>query len=519
MGLTGCLNLLQTNEDVLSVYIRATSSNYRRSNVGTKTGLWYKSTTSATVPDTKLLSNIEVYDIKAYPSSAFMRYANYIACASDGAYYSSNSYPDGYSKISITGFTKCYNSFKNSYFDLLCTDSGVFSYINNSWSRVTGTESYNVLGVVSTSNFLIYYTKEGDVLLTQAENSTVINRVYHICEVYAPVLSSGITSLNAAFMRCLNLKEPPEIPDTVIDMSFAFESCLITEAPVLPSGLIYATCCFQMCPNLVSTNNLNISTLTNCTFMFNHCTKLTTVQNLPPNMENMFGMFFGCTSLKTLGSVTIPSSVTNMRLAFRESGLTKAPILPIGVTDVTQAFFDCYDLRNVPYIPSTVTEAQSCFEGCSALEIIDEFEIALEILRDNTSFKDMFKDCTSLKEIGYNPHFSNDWHLFLLDIGQNTVEGKIYSRNKTSITIPQTTITKSTLTLPVITDELMFSQETLLQVIYCITPVIQILLLQKECIIFMKTPLLINGQSLLQKMPAFLLSIFIKYKCLMRPTE
>jgi hypothetical protein len=70
----------------------------------------------------------------------------------------------------------------------------------------------------------------------------------------------------------------------------------------------------------------------------------------------------------------------------------------------------------------------------------------------------MFKNCTSLTEIGHEVKASDKWHLMYLNFGSSDVHGKVYeSSNTTPVTIPTTSVTKSTLRLPHKTDELLFA--------------------------------------------------------------
>ena len=129
--------------------------------------------------------------------------------------------------------------------------------------------------------------------------------------------------------------------------------------------------------------------------------------------------------------------------------------LPSAVTDIEEVFSGCTSIKEIQSVPSTVTQGKGAFKNCTTLRNINEFKIPLASL-DSSDFQNMFDGCTSLTLIGHKVDPSTNLHLVYLNFDSNSVEGKIYSRDKTSVSITQTSITKTTLTLPILTDELLF---------------------------------------------------------------
>ena len=258
------------------------------------------------------------------------------------------------------------------------------------------------------------------------------------CEtlVYSPQLPSGVTNLIDTFEGCKHLKASPVIPNTVTVMSQTFLNCTALEtAPTLPSGLINMVGAFRGCESLVS------------------------APTIPNGVTNIINSFNSCKSLTT--PPEIPNSVTSMHLTFCDCiGLTSAPIIPNTVTTMSQTFEGCTNLTTVPIVPSSVTNGNKMFKNCTSLKKITEFQIPLATLKNNTYFQDMFLGCTSLESIGYVIKEENDWRVWRLKYGANTVEGKIYSADGSYESITQTSITKSDLKLPVLTDELWFPTES-----------------------------------------------------------
>lgn len=156
-------------------------------------------------------------------------------------------------------------------------------------------------------------------------------------------------------------------------------------------------------------------------------------------------------------TTSIPSNLTSMPYMFADCiSLKNIPDIPSNITNLFGTFVGCEKLEDIDLIPSTVTSMQKTFSGCTSLKSIKEWQIPLATLRDNTNFADVFKDCTALESIGYKVEESDKWHFFRLKFGANTVEGEIFDKDGNITTIPQTSITKTTLKLPVKTDEVWF---------------------------------------------------------------
>ena len=136
-----------------------------------------------------------------------------------------------------------------------------------------------------------------------------------------------------------------------------------------------------------------------------------------------------------------------------------AIILPDTVTNAEGCFQNCTSITNISKIPSSVTNVKNCFNGCSSLQKIDVFQVSLATL-DSASGQDCFKNCSSLAQIGFKINEARYWHLWKLTYGNSTVEGKVYDTEGVSKSISQTSITKTEMQLPVLTDELWFPDET-----------------------------------------------------------
>ena len=272
-----------------------------------------------------------------------------------------------------------------------------------------------------------------------------------------PNLPNGVTNMSGCFEDCTSLTTVPNIPNNVTNMTSCFYGCTsLTTAPSLPNGVIDMTTCFYECTSLTTVPNIPNS-VTSMSFCFYRCTSLTTAPNIPNDVIDMSGCFYGCTSITT--APNIPNSVTSMSFCFyRCTSLTTAPNIPNDVIDMSGCFYGCTSITTAPNIPDSVTDMNRCFYGCSSLEEITLFEVDLESLVTNNKAEKVFSGCTSLTKIGVpsEPPVESDWHAFRLKFGASTVEGKVYDKTGTAVTIPQTSVTKSTLKLPIKTDELWF---------------------------------------------------------------
>lgn len=263
------------------------------------------------------------------------------------------------------------------------------------------------------SNLISNATKFVDLRYTTLPSGPNVDNLFYYCVnlVYGPVFPSGITSMTRTFIYCSNLKESPEIPSSVTSMMYTFEDC---ESLIVPPAI-------------------------------------------PNGVTDITEIFFNCESLEIAPS--IPSSVVTMDYAFVRTKIKTGPYISEGVESMNQSFVGCTSMLSIPNVPSTITEGSSAFSGCTELVSIDRFAIPLATLKNNADFENMFADCGALERVGYTVSEAEDWHVFRLKVSSGNydeVEGKVYDREGNSVSIPTTTVTLGTLTMPVLVDELWF---------------------------------------------------------------
>lgn len=339
---------------------------------------------------------------------------------------------------SLTGYFEIQNADNNDL--IYCTDLTNYYNLNGHFSK-SGT--YYILYVgITASNFR--YIKENtsnlasnlpkaysDLSYTVIPNNlfsgTDLEQAFYGTYglVASPVLPEGITSLKETFKACQSLVKFPTIPSTVTDLTCTFESCWrLRDRPTIPSGVTTMVRTFYEC--------------------FHLCYDEGIAPVIPNGVTTIQDCFYDCNDIVEVPE--LPNSITNMNSAF--------------------ATFNNWEgstsLKKVANIPSSVTSAICAFADCYNLEKIEQFGISASNL-DSTNFEGMFKNCNSLTSIGYKVDEADQWHAFRLKFGNDTVEGKIYDTAGNYVEINEGTavsITKSTLTLPVKTDELWFPDMT-----------------------------------------------------------
>lgn len=126
--------------------------------------------------------------------------------------------------------------------------------------------------------------------------------------------------------------------------------------------------------------------------MFQNCTALIEVRNLPDTVASMENTFFGCAALET--TPEFPTAVLSMKQCFRNcAALQTVMPLPASVTDMTGCFYECKALKEVPALPDGVEKLAQCFVKCTLLEEVPALPDSIEDMAGTFSF------CTNLKRV------------------------------------------------------------------------------------------------------------------------
>lgn len=333
--------------------------------------------------------------------------------------------------------------------------------------------------------------------------------------VKTPIIPEGVYNLHGTFENCINLLEASDIPSSAsrIDNLFsgcpslsvvkqkrlnftpnmtngAFGGCIspikfYTDEPYelknwfntadIGSHVAASDCTFKLYSSPVTFVEIPITKFANELGALSNTghgeiykikiTELTTnVQG--QTVLDISAVLLNNTSKNVDLSETItPEGETSFEGAFKNcQTLIGAPSIPDTVTNMEECFYNCLLLTKVKYVPPSVTNLIRAFYNCYYLSEISDFRVPLDVLKTNAEncfFRSL--SFTSLKIKVPKPVVipATDWHVVSLKFtnsnSKDYVSGKIYSRNGTSVSIPQTEITKTDLQLPVLTDELMFT--------------------------------------------------------------
>lgn len=142
----------------------------------------------------------------------------------------------------------------------------------------------------------------------------------------APVIPEGIKSLRYTFGYS-GVSSPPQIPDTVTDMTYAFMMCRnLTAAPRIPLSVkvLYGT--FAYC-SLLEAPELPMG-LEDMTATFAGNQALVRVPNVPYTVTNLTAAFTACQSLEVIEEFSVDVTRCTMTNAFADCPNLKAVYTP-----------------------------------------------------------------------------------------------------------------------------------------------------------------------------------------------
>lgn len=100
-----------------------------------------------------------------------------------------------------------------------------------------------------------------------------------------------------------------------------FGGCVaLTEAPVIPRGIVAMTCAFEDCASLTKAPNIP-ENVKDIRYTFRNCSALTKAPVIPANVNDILGTFKGCSALA--GSITINATPDWYTDCLRETQVTE----------------------------------------------------------------------------------------------------------------------------------------------------------------------------------------------------
>ena len=344
-----------------------------------------------------------------------------------------------------------------------------------------------------TSLTTLYSLFEGCSLLTDIDmssydlsnlNITDISYMFNGCtkllNVKLPILNDSlITKVSHMFDNCSSLNNidlSGHIFSNVTNVSFMFRGCTNLQEIkylVIPSFDSLSSSNYQMmfynCNSLTKLGHVELYTLSNTSISMNNitsieylkinasdtflslknCTKLETIGTIElPNVTSVNSLFYGCSLLKTIENIIIPTQITDVNYMFYScSSLTNIDLSSYDFSKVTLMEFMCSDCTSLTSIKlpddlSSVTSLYSTFNRCASL-----ISISLPDLPVIDKLYNIFNGCTNLQEIkrlsmpNYNPTNSSSYSNAFYNCTSLTKLGYIDIYNFKTCPIPLTNIT------------------------------------------------------------------------------
>ena len=143
-------------------------------------------------------------------------------------------------------------------------------------------------------------------------------------------------------------------------------------------------------PQYISTDNgTTYKPVTDLTCTFSENSYLVYAPYIPPTVTNMNATFIRCNNLTTIEN--LPDNLQNLGGTFKQTALTSIPYLPDTVTNLSQTFYGCVYLTYINNIPKNVIDMSQAFEGCTSLTNVN-----LKIPNTTTNIQRSFVDCEML---------------------------------------------------------------------------------------------------------------------------
>ena len=200
--------------------------------------------------------------------------------------------------------------------------------------------------------------------------------------------------------------------EKVTDMSYMFNNCSkLTSLDVSKFNTANVTnmsYMFYSCSALLSLDvtNFNTEKVTDMSYMFNNCSKLTSLDVSKfntVNVTNMNSMFYNCSKLTSLDVTKFnTANVTNMKFMFYScSALLSLDVTNFNtekVTDMSFMFSSCSKLTSLDvtnFNTENVTNMSRMFSSCQALTTI--YASSKFVTTQVTNSSNMFYNCEKLK--------------------------------------------------------------------------------------------------------------------------
>lgn len=246
------------------------------------------------------------------------------------------------------------------------------------------------------------------------------------------VLPSGITNMQACFATT-PLTASPVLSDATQDMTMCFYKTFIKDLPTIPNACTILDYAFA-------------KTLIKQSFSLND------------NITSAIGCFFN-------NDITTPNDINSdadVSLCYAKTKIGTTPTIPSDYQkDLSFAFYGDDSLTQGTNIPSGVTNMTSCFEGCSALSLIKDWELDVT----KVDMTDCFKGASNLSRIEMPTSTvkekADDYYFYLLYFynvdGQRRCKYLVYQKDGVLLQSGDTVVYNNTMRLFFNSDELILA--------------------------------------------------------------
>ena len=269
--------------------------------------------------------------------------------------------------------------------DLRSAEGSVSSLFEGCRSLVSAPQLLNVSKKITDFNYQ-YKNCEmiTDIPVIDLGNASSIRDFFRGCAslTNVPTFKNGtsmITNMDGMFDNCISLSEIPMIDTSNVTSAIGmFNGCTaLTTVPLLDfSSLKRMDQMFANCTALISVPQFNTSNVTSMASTFSGCKKFTALPLLDVSkVETMSSMFRDCTALYEIPNLVTPSLTTSNEMFRNCTSLITIPstIDLSKSTNVYAMFYGCTSLRSLPLLDldsvrSTATNAALFLLDCGSLE-------------------------------------------------------------------------------------------------------------------------------------------------------
>ena len=184
---------------------------------------------------------------------------------------------------------------------------------------------------------------------------------------YVDTIPSTVRTMVRTFNGCTNMRAMADWTkaDSLLNINETYKGCtsLVKTSPV-PKRVRIAKSTCEGCTELqVSADHTGAVSLVNTTAMYKGCNKLIQI-NMPPNVTDMTEMFENCINLKQMPE--LPESIVVMTNSFaNDTNLTGLTNIPENVDDLSGTFRSCEMITGEMRVYSNPHKYSGMFQGAA----------------------------------------------------------------------------------------------------------------------------------------------------------